>query len=394
MPWKRSDAMSEKREFVLLSVQEGVNFSELCREFGVSRSVGLKWKQRFLRDGYLGLEERSRRPKVNPNQVSERTICRIVEYRLQRPTRGAKKIQHYLRKNFSDELVPSIRTINRILSRANLQKNRPNRGKRLRLGEAGLTEGTDCNLVWTADGKGWWRTLDGKRCEPLTIRDEYSKHVHAAEGMESLRYEPVKERFQSCFEEYGLPEVIRTDNGVPFAARRAICGLSKLSVWWLKLGIRVERIPPGKPQLNGGHERMHRDIAEEIEIQPARNLSAQQRILDDWREEFNHERSHEALQDKTPAEVYVPSSRKYSSRNEPEYEYPDHWEIRKIDGNGHLWWRNARIFLSKAFSGEFVALDTSRVCTRIYFCNLLVASTDGMKILPPPPMGGSTKEDI
>ncbi len=387
MPWKTSDAMLEKRKFVLKSLQEGVNFSELCREYGVSRPVGWKWRKRFLEEGFSGLNERSRRPKSSSTNISEAVMCEIISYRVAHPHRGADKIAYYLRKQLPEEEIPSRRTINRILSRVGLQQKRPRKSKQLQV-ERGLTKAEQSNDVWTADGKGWWRTLDGIRCEPLTIRDEYSRHVHDIAAMDTIRFEAAKERFRQCFELYGLPLVIRTDNGAPFASPLGLHGLTKLSVWWMKLGIAVERIPPGQPYRNGGHERLHLDIAQEVESTPAKDLASQQHVLNEWRLEFNTDRPHQALLGKTPAQVYRVSPRKYDAR-EPEYEYPSSFHIRRVDANGKLCWKNGRLFFSKAFAGQHVGLEqVDEKESVLWFGGSKLATVDSLGVYALPPIGG------
>jgi hypothetical protein len=194
--------------------------------------------------------------------------------------------------------------------------------------------------------------------------------------MPTLRKATVKECFRACFEEYGLPEKILTDNGIPFAAVDSPLCLSALSAWWIKLGIDVHRTPPGKPQCNGGHERMHLDLAMEVESNPARDLSSQQRVLNDWREEFNHQRTHEALKDKTPASVYRVSKRKYNPK-EPDFEYPDSYEVRKVESSRMLFWKNSHVFLSRYLAGQYVGFEQiEEKKMNVWYCNLRLGKTD------------------
>lgn len=369
--------MEERMRFVMESLEAGANVAELCREYGIAESTGHKWLRRYREGGLSGLYERSRRPAAHPLAVGAEMACEVVSLRgnAEKRMRGARKIRALLLRKHGEQEVPSIRTINRILEKAGLvEKKRRGRGK-ASLGTV-LSQPQKCNELWTADGKGYWRTLDGKRCEPLTIRDAVSRFVLDIQAMRTLRCEETKDAFRGCFERYGLPRMIRTDNGAPFASILGLHGLTKLSAWWIKLGIGVERIPPGKPQYNGAHERMHLDMARELEASPARNLQAQQRECDEFRQYFNYERPHEALGDLTPAEVYEESSRAYDAR-EPDYQYNCEMEVRKVNDAGRLWWGNRPRFLSKALAGEHVGFQmTDDGKMILWFCDYCLGQTD------------------
>ena len=387
MPWKTRDAMDEKCRFVLECEEPGANISELCREYGIARSTGTKILKRYKEEGFRGLEERSRKPNNSPLSTSPEIVCEIVKYREKHKNRGAEKIRYRLVKKYG-ESAPSVRTINRILERCGLleKRQKPYRGKSVAFENSTRAIAEKSNDIWTADYKGHWQTKDKIRCEPLTIRDDYSRYLLDVAAFEYIRLEAAKERFRRCFELYGLPLLIRTDNGVPFATK-AICGLSKLAVWWIKLGIQLERIPKGRPQFNGGHERMHRDIALELEANPAKDLQSQQKAINLWCYDFNYERPHSALKNKTPADFYKPSQRKYDSK-EPEYEYPDTFELRKVDSRGYVYWKNIKRKISKALSGEYIAFEQAdEMEANIWFCDLLIAKTDLKNRLPLTPIG-------
>ena len=342
MPWKTRSVMEEKYRFVLECIEAGANVTETCKEFGISRSTGNKWLSRYRKEGYRGLEERSRRPQSSPLLTSAEVVCEIVSLRTAKPSRGAEKIHHVLKGRFKEK-VPSVRTINRILERSGLvEKRRKRRQSSSEDAVLDYTKARASNDVWTTDFKGWWRTRDGTRCEPLTIRDEYSRYLLDIGAFEHIRWEAAKERFVRCFELYGLPKIIKTDNGVPFCSPRAICGLSRLSAWWIKLGIELERIPRGKPQYNGGHERMHRDMAQELEKSPAKDIYSQQKVINEWVYDFNYQRPHSALKNKTPSTAYKASRISYDPR-EPEYEYPAEYDVRKVDCKGFAWWNHRRL---------------------------------------------------
>lgn len=387
MPWEARSAMEEKYRFVLECVEPGANVTQICREFGISRSTGNKWLKRYRDEGFSGLEEHSRRPKNSPLETSADMVCEIVNLRLAKPSRGAEKISHVLKSRFK-ERTPSVRTINRILERSGLVEKRKKRRQSSSKEETlDFTKAQASNDVWTTDYKGWWRTKDGTRCEPLTIRDEYSRFLLDIGAFERIRWEAAKERFVRCFELYGLPKIIKTDNGVPFCSPRAICGLSRLSAWWIKLGIELERIPRGKPQYNGGHERMHRDMAQELERSPARDIYSQQKVINEWVYDFNYQRPHSALKNKTPSAVYKASRVAYDPR-EPEYEYPAAYDVRKVDSKGFAWWKNKRLPVSKALRGEHIAferIDDENL--NIWFCDLLIAKTDVKFRTPLTPIG-------
>ena len=355
MPWKTSETMDLRCKFVLLAKEEGSNFSELCRSFGISRRTGYKWLGRYETGGMSALSDQSRRPHNNPNATSVEVVIEIVRLRTLKPTWGAKKIKAYMHRNFECS-VPSRVTIERILERSGLIQRR----KRRRLSKTRVNEKIVIpekpNDVWTVDFKGWWQTLDKNRVEPLTIRDEYSKFIIDIKGMPTTRQEPVRQAFKRAFECYGLPKYIRSDNGTPFVSPCGLGGLTKLSVWWLKQGVKPNRIKPGSPQENGGHERMHRDMKLELQKHAGRDLPHQQELFDIWREEFNTERPHEALEMKTPSDVYQRSHKKYDPQ-QPEFEYPCTWEVRKVAGNAETNYWNRKIYLSKALIGEHVGVE-------------------------------------
>jgi transposase InsO family protein len=296
--------MEQRIEFALKAMRT-LNFRALCQEYGVSAKTGYKWKERFLAEGMEGMGEESRRPKTSPEQLPEAEVCEIVRLKMAHLAWGPRKIRElYLRRHGE---VASESTFKRILERAGLTQKRRKR----RAPEAGrLSSGrraAAANEVWTVDFKGWWRN-GGERCEPLTVRDEHSRYVLEVRALENGRSETVRQSFERVFERQGLPRAIRSDNGTPFASVRGLLGLSRLSAWWVALGIDLERGRPGHPQDNGAHERMHRDISRELEAMG----ECDQQAWDLWRQTFNYERPHEALGMRCPGELYVASERKYS----------------------------------------------------------------------------------
>lgn len=373
MTWRSK--MDERCRFVVKCLEPKANISELCREFGISRMVGYKWLNRYRQGGFDALKDQSRRPKNIPVQTTPEMMCEIVKHRLRKPQWGSRKIQDLLLKGHCKEQVPCCRTIDRVLRRCGLLTIGKKRHRRS-YPEGIVIQPESINDVWTVDFKGWWLTQDRKRCEPLTIRDEYSKFLLDVAGMNKHGIELVKDRFRVCFQKYGLPKYIRSDNGSPFAAVTSLCGLTRLSAWWIKLGIIPNRIPLASPQYNGGHERMHADMYREFEQCPALNLFEQQRLIDAWKIEYNFERPHEALSMKKPAECYAPSPRTYNP-NEPEYVYPSTFRIFKVDDNGAIHWTKRKLPLTLALAHESVGVESlSDNTLRIWYCDFCLGETN------------------
>jgi transposase InsO family protein len=377
MPWKLINAMDARTEFVLRAMRQDSDFCALCREFGISRKTGYKWKERFLREGLPGVAERSRRPESSPNQLAEDQVCRIVRLKQVHPHWGPRKLREVFARQFSAERVPSLSTFKRVLDKAGLVEHR----QRRKCKEAGTrlirpVVAVRPNHVWTVDFKGWWYTLDRRRFEPLTIRDDYSRYILCARALASARTEAVREQFHRVFEHNGLPEIIRSDNGAPFATDSSPLGLTRLSAWWLTLGINLDRIRPGKPQENGAHERMHRDIAWELEGDAETDLVKQQASLDVWVRTFNNERPHESLGMKLPCELYATSSRSFDPSG-VQLVYPSPYLVRKVTGTGSIKIDNMLIFISQAFAGLDVGLEAigdNRYT--VWFCRLPLGVLD------------------
>jgi putative transposase len=316
-------------EFVEKAMKPHARMAGLCREYGISRETGYKWLNRFKREGPDGLEERSRRPKSTPLATAEELVLAILEIREAYPRRGPKKLFVMLQRKHGAQ-TPSVATIARVLRRFGKVRQR-SKFRRLDLPDRPPQfRPTACNDVWSVDFKGWWRVRDGQRCEPLTVRDAHSRYMLAIKVMKAPSLVEVRAVFEALFRRHGLPQVIQCDNGVPFISAVARGGLTRLSVWWISLGIKVQRSRPGCPQDNGGHERMHRDMGDDLQSYPAGNLIAEQRACDRWRQEFNHVRPHEALKGKVPADVYAPSPRR---ARKTEYLYPPGWTVRRVHQN-------------------------------------------------------------
>jgi putative transposase len=371
MPWKETRKMNQRREFVIKAL-ESSNFRELCREYGISAKTGYKWKERFMVHGLEGMAEESRRPQGHAKELSEQIVCEIVRLKNAHSHWGPRKI-HALYKRKHGGSVPSESSFKRVLERAGLtvprKRRRAKEGGRLASGR----QGTRANEVWSVDFKGWWLSAQGKRVEPLTVRDEYSRMILEMRAPGSSRTEVVKACFEKLFERYGLPEVMRSDNGVPFASSNAILGLSRLSAWWVALGIDLERNRPGCPQDNGAHERMHLDMRNELE---AGRIGRDQSAFDLWRENYNHERPHEALGIACPAEFYTPSQRRYEGTPD-ELDYGAMQTRRVHPTRGTICYRYQSIPISRALRGWDLGLNPNKDgLVEVWFASLLLGHLD------------------
>ena len=362
--------MDQRREFALKALGT-LNFRALCQEYGVSTKTGYKWRERFLRQGLEGMEEESRRPRSSPKQLSEGQVCEMVKLKLVHRHWGPRKIRMLYHRRHGQ--APSESSFKRVLEQVGLTQPRrvregPREGGRLSSGR----QAQGPNEVWTVDFKGWWRWGEAGRCEPLTVRDEFSRYVLELRAMDNARSQTVREAFERVFERHGLPEAIRSDNGAPFASVQALHGLSRLSAWWVALGIDLERGRPAHPQDNAGHERLHRDIAAELE---SMGQGASAEALELWREQFNRERPHEALGMRCPAELYRDSARRYNGA-EVQLSYPG-MARRLVDKNGMLSWNQQKVFITRSVAGWEVGLQrTEKAQLEVWFGRLLLGYLD------------------
>ena len=346
--------MSLKIEFVERATRAGSKIAPLCREYGISRETGYKWLQRFQNEGYEGLEDKSRRPLASPLGLAEEKVVAVLEAREAHPRWGAKKLVVLLQRKYG-EGTPSRATIERILKRVGLVRSRRKKSPLSIIERAPEAVAEAPNDIWTVDFKGWWKTQDGARCEPLTVRDAFSRFVLSASAMPSPSMNLVRKEFERLFRKNGIPAAIQCDNGMPFISVQARAGLTQLSGWWVSLGIRIVRSRPACPQDNGAHERMHRDMRADVQAFPSATRDDEQRMLSKWRMQFNHQRPHEALGGKVPADLYRPGNRK--SLVPVRHEYPLGWTVRRVFGAGVICVNAERLRVGQALVGYYVALE-------------------------------------
>jgi putative transposase len=354
MPWSQTSPMSQKVLFIADHLRASRPVSDLCAEYGISRKTAYKWIDRYIRLGPAGLEDRSRRPHRSPKATSAEVVTAIIELRRRHPSWGAKKLLRILGGRHPRWQLPSRSGCCQILHRHGLIRRKTRRRVIGHPGKPGsLILGP--NHIWCADFKGQFRMGNGQYCYPLTVSDAHSRFLLGCHGLDSTAVEGAKPVFTRLFKEYGLPQFIRTDNGVPFATN-TLARLSRLSAWWVRLGVMPQLIEPGKPQQNGRHERMHRTLKAETTRPPAAAMRSQQKKFDHFRQEFNHERPHEALDQNTPSSVYRPSSRPMPSKLPP-LEYPDRFEVRYVSANGGIRWNCRWVNVSITCVGEYVGLE-------------------------------------
>ena len=355
MPWKEVKPMDQKIRFISDYLHGYFSVMELCRRYSISRTTGYKWINRYQASGRPdALFDLSRRPHYSPYKTSDKIVNALLEIRDKHPYWGPKKLLCLLSAKQPDWDLPAPSTVALILKRNGYIKPKRKRLRRYHPGRP-LTAMTAPNKVWTADFKGHFKTQDGLYCYPLTIADGCSRYLFSCEGMLAPKQQPVKTIFKRLFKEYGLPERIRTDNGSPFASV-SLGRLSRLSAWWIRLGIIPELIEPGCPEQNGRHERMHRTLKYETTIPPAEHLKKQQDRFNIFQQEYNHVRPHEALGMKTPSSIYQSSLRTMPSKLPP-IEYPAHYEVRRVSKNCGIRWKHKRICVSQILAGDYVGLE-------------------------------------
>jgi putative transposase len=370
MSWKQMSFLVRRLKFAKLASQAQQSMSQLCRSFGFSRKSGYKWKARFEAEGCAGLHDRTRCPQRSPGRISSVWLKRIRRLRRQHRSWGSRKLAARLRRKHPGQKVPCARTIGKWLKRLKLNRRSRRRSRRgPQLGRPGLTLATRNHHVWTVDFKGWFRTQDGQRVEPLTVRDLFSRYLLSVRLLRNQSWLPVRRVFLRLFREQGYPEVLRMDNGSPFGTTGP-AGLSRLSAWWTALGIRVEFIMPGHPEQNGAHEQMHRVLKAETTRPASRHPRAQQRRTNRWVKSYNQIRPHEGLGQRTPGEIY---RSKRSAERQVELNYGRGVAVRRVRSNGQIKWQGRKRFVGEAFIGYPVGLKiTGREKCVVYFAGCLI----------------------
>jgi len=375
--WKETGVQEERLRLCLEFEARELSRAAICRRYGVSGKTGYKWFAAYKRLGVAGLADRSRAPHNQPHAVDAETVGAILGARAQHPSWGERKLKAWLEREQSGRKWPCASSIGAVLKRYGLTSP-PQRRRRASPSQQPLAEARDANEIWAIDFKGWFRTGDGRRCDPLTLSDVHTRYLLRCQGVDETGAAFVRPLLEAAFREYGLPARIRSDNGPPFAST-GVGGLSRLSVWWLRLGIALERIEPGHPEQNGRHERMHRTLKQETAQPPQRTLRAQQRAFDRFRLEYNEERPHEALEMATPGSLYAPSARPFPGRL-PEMEYPAGFAMRIVERHGDVHWRYGRFFLGEALAGETVGLEELEDGWRVWFGPLPLAHLDARQM--------------
>jgi len=375
MAWKETNVTDERMKFLGDWRMGGWSMTDLCMAYGVSRKTGYKLVNRYLEEGIDGLKDRSRSPHAHPNATQPDIVREVIAVR-KKYGWGGRKIVDYLGRRMSRAVLPAPSTVDEILRRHGLVKPKRRRTKRSDIKAVRHIRGP--NDGWCADFKGWFHTRDGARCDPLTMTDSHSRYLLRCTHVSSTSFEANKPQFVRAFRDFGLPRSIRTDNGPPFATI-GIGGLSRLSIWFIRLGIQPDLIDPGKPQQNGAHERMHRTLKQETARPPKASLRAQQRAFHAFRRMYNDERPHEGIDGKVPSDLYTWSERAYPARL-PELVYPDSFLVRRVSHVGGIKLEGQKIFLGRSLRGECVGLEpVSDLHLAVHFGPYQIATVDRTK---------------
>jgi putative transposase len=391
MPWKETCAMNQKVQMIGDYLKNGYTITQLSEMYEVSRNTIYKWIERYKIGGNEGLTERLSAPKRHPNATSLDIGRALIEFKMQHNDWGPKKIVWWLKHERPEQSWPAVSTAASLLKQAGLVKIRKKRSRTIPYTEP-FQECVGPNMVWSVDFKGQFKTGDGKLCYPLTLTDNFSRYLLGCRGLHHPSYELSKPVFEAIFKKYGLPVAIRSDNGAPFAST-GLGGLSRLSVWLIKLGIKPERIVAGHPQENGRHERMHRSLKAATANPPKRNMKEQQKAFDTHQIEFDEEKPHEALGMQTPSSHYKASLRPYPAKL-AKIVYPRNYLVRQVRHNGEIKWKGEKVYVSQALAGEPVALKLKADHQwDVYFSGYLLGTLDelDMRIKPCQPPTGERK---
>jgi putative transposase len=377
MPWREMSPVDQRIQFIAEFETGLFDVSELCAAYGISRKTGHKWIARHKEAGRPGLGDRSRRPHGHPATTGPEIVEGLLAARHRFPLWSAGKLVTWLAETYPERAWPKRTCAYALLERyaGEVPRRRSGPPGRRLIAPVHLTVPGGPNALWTTDFKGPFRVRSGSRCHPLTIRDGYSRFTLRCAALEAESYRLTRRAFERTFAEFGLPDAMRSDNGRPFAST-GLAGLSRLNVWWMQLGIRLERIAPGHPEQNGSHEQFHRVLKRHTTRPPAATLRAQQRSFDRFCTEYNEERPHDALSGATPATLYRPSTRRLPARA-PAPEYAPHWEVRSVDVIGQVSWHNRPLFLSTALAGHRVAFEEiDDACWQVWFGSVVLALFD------------------
>ena len=360
MPWRESSHMSERLAFIRECLDRRQRIVEICDRFGISEKTGQKWLKRFREEGEAGLSDKSRARHTQLGSIPPEIAERIINLRLKHPLYGAAKLRDWLLLHERERHWPAASSIGELLKRSNLIRSRRRRHltRKRRDLDGSRTRALEPNMVWTADFKGQFRlrSCGGAYCYPLTVLDLHTHYLLGVKALETTAVASTKKAFVALFRDYGLPRVLRTDNGVPFAQPNALGRLGSLALWWVRLGIKPEHIAPARPAENGAHERFHKTLKAQATKPASATLGAQQRRFDLFKLEYNTERPHQSLPGhRPPAHLYAASPRSYPDRL-PALLYPESAFVRLVDANGHIKWRNQAIFLSSNLAGDYVGL--------------------------------------
>src|SRR5579859_4502008 len=376
MAWKECSRMDARMQLVAEYLKGERPMTTLCVEFSVSRKTAYKWVGRYEADGPSGLEDRSRAPHEHHQRVDPVVIEALLMARRAHQHWGSRKILAWLSRKQPTLSLPAASTVSAVFAKYGLSRSRQPRRRTPPYVDP-FADADRPNRVWCADFKGEFKTGDRRSCYPLTVTDAYSRMLLRCTALDSTKTRYAWPVFEDAFRELGLPERIRTDNGTPFASRGA-GGLSRLSVWWIKLGIRHERIEPGHPEQNGRHERMHRTLKQETLRPSAQTFRLQQKKFDAFRAEYNDERPHEALSNQTPSSRYTRSDRQYPRRL-AEVRYPDHYVRRKVAESGRVRWGGVHVTIGHALEGEWIGLDPGDELHNLYFGDVHLGFIDDTK---------------
>ena len=377
MPWEESDVMEQRYRCVELWRDDGESVTELAERFGVTRKTVYKWIERYELGGMEALADRSRRPLVQPGRTEAEIEEAVLDLRRGHPSWGPEKLKRWLERHLPEHRWPARSTIGLILKRGELSGKRKRRRHATPSSEP-LAHATKANQVWSIDFKGWFVCGNGERCDPLTVSDAATRYLLCCQALEATDTAAVQAEMTRVFRRYGVPERLRSDNGSPFAST-GLGGLTKLSVWWIKLGIVPERIEPGEPQQNGRHERMHRTLKQETAKPPAASLAQQQKRFDEFVRIYNGQRPHEALGGATPSDHYEGSTREFPERL-PEIDYPSGVQVRKADQDGKVRWKQARCRVGHALAHEWIGVEpVAEELARVWFGPVLLGLIDERK---------------